>query len=72
MSKSPHPGAFLIAVRQPDETDHTYAILVDRIAEAISVVTAREPGGPRPRHVGTLGPYSVKRIKLRPGEARII
>lgn len=69
--KSAH-FAFLIAVRQPDGADHIYAILARSVDEAIRVAAAQEPEGPAPRHVGSLGSHTVKRIKLEIGEARII
>lgn len=72
MPKNPDPVAFLIAIRQPDDTDHVYAILARTTGEAIDVAATQEPQGPKPRHVGTLGSSSVKRLKLKAGEARII
>jgi hypothetical protein len=72
MPKAPATVAFLVAIRQPDATDHAYAILAQTESEAVGIAAAQEPNGASPRHVGTLGALTVKRIKLKPGEARII
>ncbi|MCJ2131563.1 hypothetical protein [Methylobacterium sp. E-045] len=72
MPKKPAHFAYLIAVRQPDGSDHVYAILAQSVDEAVKVAAAREPEGPAPRHVGSLGSHTVERIKLQIGEARII
>lgn len=72
MPKEPPYSAYLIAVRQFDETDHIYAILARTVEGAIQLAAEQEPAGPAPRHVGLLGAPTVKRMELKVGEARII
>ncbi|KQO52337.1 hypothetical protein ASF24_22685 [Methylobacterium sp. Leaf86] len=72
MPRKPAHFAFLIAIRQSDGSDHVYAILAHSVDEAVRIAAAQEPEGPAPRHVGSLGSHTVKRIKLEIGEARII
>ncbi|WP_243982638.1 hypothetical protein [Methylobacterium sp. E-045] len=72
MPKKAASAAYLIAIRQLDETDNVYAILAKTESEALKIAGQCEPAGPAPRHVGSLGAASVKRLGLKPGEARII
>ncbi|MHC1998836.1 hypothetical protein ACYQR9_00005 (plasmid) [Methylobacterium sp. CM6241] len=70
MPKKPELFAYLIAVRQLDGSDHVYAILAGTKDEAIMMVAAHEPDGPKPRHVGAFGARTVERIGLKVGEVR--
>ncbi|MCC0807475.1 hypothetical protein FPV16_14750 [Methylobacterium sp. W2] len=72
MPKKPTQFAFLIAIRQTDQTDLVYAILAWTVEEAIEVAAAQAPKGSALRHVGSLSAHTVKRIQLKSGEARII
>jgi hypothetical protein len=72
MSKKPPHFAYLIAIRQPDETDRIYAILAMAMGDAIQIAAEQEPTGPAPRHVGLLGASIVKRMKLKIGDVRIV
>ena len=70
--KKPPHFAYLIAVRQADETDRVYAILAKTVEEAIQLAAEQEPAGPAPRHVGLLGAPMAKRMELKVGEVRIV
>ena len=70
--KTAAPVAFLIAIRQADETDRIYAILAESGGEGVRLAPAQEPEGRAPCHGVILGPLAVKRIKLKPREAPII
>ncbi|WP_311274832.1 hypothetical protein [Methylobacterium sp. WCS2018Hpa-22] len=72
MPKKPALTAYLVANQQPDGTDNVWAILAKTVADALEIAEAQEPGRTEPRIVGTLGAMSVKRMRLKPGEARII
>lgn len=72
MPKKPALTAYLVAIHQADSTDNVYAILAKTVADAIEIAEVQEPSGPKPRIVGTLGAISVKRMRLKAGEARII
>ncbi|MHC2088669.1 hypothetical protein [Methylobacterium sp. CM6244] len=72
MPKKPALTAYLVAIQQPDGTDNVWAILAKTAADALEIAEAQEPGRAEPRIVGTLGAMSVKRMRLKPGEARII
>ena len=72
MPKKPVLTAYLVAIHQPDGTDNVYAILAKTAADALEIAEAQEPGRAEPRVVGTLGAMSVKRMRLKPGEVRII
>ncbi|MHC2017207.1 hypothetical protein [Methylobacterium sp. CM6247] len=72
MPKKPALTAYLVAINQPDGTDNVYAILAKTAQDALEIAVAQEPGGPMPHIVGTLGAMSVSRMRLKPGEARII
>ncbi|MHC2017137.1 hypothetical protein [Methylobacterium sp. CM6247] len=72
MPKKPAHFAFQIAIRQTDQTDLVYAILARTVEEALEVAAAQAPEGAAPRHVGSLSAHTVKRIRLKSGEARII
>lgn len=71
MPNKPALSAFLIAVHQTDGTDNVYAIMATTVTVALELATAQEPSG-APRYVGTLGTKSAIRMKLKPGEARMI
>ncbi|KQO87331.1 hypothetical protein [Methylobacterium sp. Leaf91] len=72
MLKKPVHFAYLIAVRQADETDRVYAILAKAVEEAIQLAAEHEPTGPAPRQVGLLGAPVAKRMELKVGEARVV
>ncbi|MCC0808721.1 hypothetical protein FPV16_21360 [Methylobacterium sp. W2] len=72
MSKKPTLFAYLIAVEQPDGSDHIYAVLADTMDRAMEAAVVYEGGRGTPRYAGTLGTRSIERISLEAGEVRLI
>jgi hypothetical protein len=64
--------AYLIAVGQPDGSDHIYALLADTMGKAIEAAAIHKPGGAAPRYAGALGTRFVERSNLEAGEVRHI
>jgi hypothetical protein len=72
MPKKPALFAYLIAVAQPDGSDHIYAILTDTMDAAIKAAAIREPGAGALRYAGSLGTRSVERMNLKADRVRLI
>ena len=64
--------AYLIAVGQPDGSDHIYAILAETMDDAIKAASVHRSGRGAPRYAGALGARSVELMDLKNGEVRLI
>lgn len=72
MSHSPKRHAYLVAVSQECEAVCVYAVLAGTSEEALEAVALNAPPASMLEVVGSLSRALVKRIRLKPGELRLV
>ena len=72
MPHSPKRHAYLVAVSQKREAVRVYAVLVGTSDEALEAVALNAPPSAKLEIVGSLSRALVKRIRLVPGELRLV
>jgi uncharacterized membrane protein len=72
MSHSLKRHAYLVAVSRKRETVRVYAVLVRTSDEALEAVALNAPPSAKLQIVGSLSRALVKRIRLVPGELRLV
>ena len=72
MSHTPKRHAYLVAVAQKREAVRVYAVMAITAYEALEAVALNVPPKTKVEIVGSLSRALVKRIRLVPGELRLV
>ena len=72
MPHSPKRHAYLVAVSQKREAVRVYAVLAVTSDEALEAMALKVPPKTKVEIVGSLSRALVKRIRLKPGELRLV
>ncbi|QEE41310.1 MULTISPECIES: hypothetical protein [unclassified Methylobacterium] len=72
MPHLPKRHAYLVAVSQKREAVRVYAVLAVTSDEALEAVALNAPPKTKVEIVGSLSRALVKRIRLKPGELRLV
>lgn len=72
MPHSPKRHAYLVAVSQKREAVRVYAVLAETSDEALEAVALNVPPKTKVQIVGGISRALVKRLRLKPGELRLV